>query len=184
MPSSLSVSTRLPLRQASLGDVQVRHDLDATDHSCLVGLGRTRHVVQHAVDAVADAQTLGRRLEVQVAGSCLERIEDQHVHQLDDRRLSSQRPDVVECAFLVIGDDLYHGAAQVHCVGHRLLRGRHDRRVDLGRRCRHQLHRALVRPAEFVDRRRIELAAGGNDQGPAVVQLQRQDGVLLQILAR
>ena len=45
------------LRLAALGDVDVAHDLEARDDAVLDALGRALHLVQHAVDAVAHAQS-------------------------------------------------------------------------------------------------------------------------------
>jgi hypothetical protein len=54
------------LRRARLGDVHLRHDLDAHRHRRPVGLVQAPDLAQHAVDAVADAQEVLLRLEVDV----------------------------------------------------------------------------------------------------------------------
>ena len=62
------------LRDAALGDVDVGHDLQAADHAGLDALGRAHHLVQHAVDAVADAQVVLGRLDVDVRRAVLHRL--------------------------------------------------------------------------------------------------------------
>ena len=62
------------LRLALLGDVHgVGHDLDARDHAVLHPLGRIHDLVEHAVDAVADAQALLEGLDVDVRRAALDR---------------------------------------------------------------------------------------------------------------
>ena len=75
------------LRQALLGDVQAGHDLDARDDDRLEALRRRDDVVEDAVDAEADRQVALERLDVDVAGAVLDRLEEQRVDQPDDRRL-------------------------------------------------------------------------------------------------
>ncbi len=81
------------LRQALLGDVELGHDLEARDHGALQRLDvlRHRHLVQHAVDAVADAQVVLHGLDVDVRRALVERFADDLVHELDDARLPHRR---------------------------------------------------------------------------------------------
>ena len=74
------------LRQPLLGDVHLRHDLDARGDGILEAQGRIHHVVQDAVDAEPDAEVLFIGLDVDVAGALFERFRQDQVHQLDDRR--------------------------------------------------------------------------------------------------
>jgi hypothetical protein len=74
MSTSLSVDADLDaavLRQAFLGDVQVAENLDARNDGRLeaLDLRRHRHFLQHAVDAVADAELVLERFEVNVRGA-------------------------------------------------------------------------------------------------------------------
>ncbi len=73
------------LRHASLGDVEIGHDLD----SGADGVGdvprRRHHLVQHAVDAVAHLELVLEGLEVDVAGLVLDRLQQHKVEQLLDR---------------------------------------------------------------------------------------------------
>ena len=74
------------LRQPLLGDVELRHDLDARDDR-VAELHRRRHdVVEDAVDAVADAQLLLVRLDVDVARALLDRRHQHDVDEPHDRR--------------------------------------------------------------------------------------------------
>ena len=59
------------MRPALLGDVQVRHDLQATDDGVAESThrGRNASINQHAVDAVADGEVLFVRLDVNIGGA-------------------------------------------------------------------------------------------------------------------
>ena len=85
------------LRQALLGDVQLRHDLDAR-RDRVAELHRRRHdVVEDAVDAEPDAELLLVRLDVDVARALLNRRHQHQVDEPDDRRLAAlplERGDV------------------------------------------------------------------------------------------
>ena len=77
------------LGQAFLGDVHARHDLDAGDQRGLVALELRRHrrLVQDAVNAVADAQLVFRRLKMDVRRAVFIRLPNDLVDELDDARL-------------------------------------------------------------------------------------------------
>src|SRR3954453_8127698 len=75
------------LRDAFLGDVELRHDLDARNDGAVVALvDRIERFVEHAVDAVLDDDFVVSRLDVNVRGAALDGVEDDGVDQLDDRR--------------------------------------------------------------------------------------------------
>ena len=74
------------LRHALLGDVELRHDLDARDDRAVEALvDRPHRRLQHAVDAVLHVHRVVLRLDVDVAGAALDRGVDRRVHQPDDR---------------------------------------------------------------------------------------------------
>ena len=54
------------LRDASFGDVELGHDLDARDDGVVEALRRARALDEGAVDAVAEARGLLHRLDVDV----------------------------------------------------------------------------------------------------------------------
>ena len=137
-------------------------------------------LAQHAVDAVADHDVLLARLDVDIAGALLDRLEHQRVDPADDRRLVVGVEDVDELlglanssvsssffALLELG-----AAAQprrrrlVDELDDRVGGGDHrlDRRVEQ--------HRDVV---EDVDRGRI----GDRDHAAVVVAAERQHPVLL-----
>ena len=70
-------------------------DLEAADDGGLQALGRALHLVQHAVNAVPDAETLVQRLEVNVRGADPEGLHDELVDQLDDRGVGIHHRAVV-----------------------------------------------------------------------------------------
>ena len=74
------------LRNAALGNVEFRHDLDARNDRRVMFLGDRRHRFgQRAVDAVLHTDFGVARFNVNIAGSPLERREDDRVDQADDR---------------------------------------------------------------------------------------------------
>src|ERR1051325_9458596 len=77
------------LGQALFGNVHSRHDLDAGNDCRLVALQLGRHwrLVQNAIDAVADAQFIFRRLEMNVRRTVLVRFPNDLVDELDDASL-------------------------------------------------------------------------------------------------
>ena len=79
------------LRHAALGDVELRHDLDARDERRLHLERRLHDLEQRAVDAVAHPDLVLERLEVDVARAPLHRVGQDAVDQLDDRRVVDLR---------------------------------------------------------------------------------------------
>ena len=74
------------LRHALLGDVELRHDLDARDDRAVVPLVDRRHRrLQHAVDPVLDVDRVVLRLDVDVARAALDGGVDRRVDEADDR---------------------------------------------------------------------------------------------------
>jgi hypothetical protein len=119
------------LRQPLLRDVELRHDLDARGDG-VAELHRRRHdVVEDAVDAVADAQFLLVRLDVDVAGALLDRRHQHHVHQLDDRRLLALPGERLGADLLEVLEHLHVGG-----VAERHLFERPGRHVERARPAR------------------------------------------------
>ena len=74
------------LGQALLGDVDAGHDLEAGDDrgpACVLGM--LSRLDADAVDAVAHADAVGHRLDVNVGGPHADGLGDDQVDQLDDR---------------------------------------------------------------------------------------------------
>ena len=97
------------LREPALGDVEVGHDLETREDRRLEPLGRRQHLVQYAIHPEPDAEDLLVRLEVDVGGALLDRVDEHHVHELDDRRFVGrllQLEDVDLGAFFAVLDDL------------------------------------------------------------------------------
>ena len=105
------------LRQPALGDVEVRHDLQTGEDRCLQPFRWRQHFVQHAVHPEPDPENLLVRLEVNVGGALLDRVDQHHVHQLHDWRFVGrllQLEDVDLGAFFTFIDDLDVGEVGLH----------------------------------------------------------------------
>src|SRR5690606_5985377 len=75
------------LRQALLGDVELRHDLDARDDERGDGALRLQYLAKHAVNAKPDDETVFERLDMDIGRIVLYGLRQDGVDQLDDRRL-------------------------------------------------------------------------------------------------
>ena len=77
--------------------------------------GRLHHLVEHAVDAEADAELLLVGLDVDVGGPLLDGVEQDQVHQLDDRRLGGAVLEVDGVEVVVAALDERHlGVVEAH----------------------------------------------------------------------
>ena len=75
------------LRDAALGDIELRHDLDAGEDGLVVLAGDGGHgLLQDTVDAVLDEERVVEGLEVDIGGAAFERGEDGGVDEADDGR--------------------------------------------------------------------------------------------------
>ena len=135
-----------------------RHDLDARDERGLVALQLRRHrrLVQDAVDAVADAQLVLRRLEMNVRRAVLEGLPDDLVDELDDAGFLVALGD-----FLVLADQQFERLV----LGHLVERFGADavvlleRLLDFDLGGQGKLHRAAGVEPHRVEHRRVERVA-------------------------
>ena len=109
-----------------------RHDLDARDQRDREVRRRRLELEQHAVDAVADLEVVLERLEVDVRRLVADRLVEDVVQQLDDRRRRGHRRLVLEVELAALagdssGDELLAAASFVLRTG-----------ILLGRTCRSQ----------------------------------------------
>src|SRR5581483_2484042 len=99
------------LGDALLGDVELGHDLDtADDRRVMAFVDRLERFVEHAVDAVLDDDFVVARFDVNVRCAALDRVEDDRVDELDDRRrfLLRDRVDRQRLfAFFILADELH-----------------------------------------------------------------------------
>ena len=160
------------LRQALLGDVQAGHDLDAADDGRLeaVDLRRQGLGLQHAVDAVADAQAAFLRLDVDVAGALVGGLDEDLVDQLDDAGLLGHLGH-----FAVVGLEAFEQfdvlVALLHQGGDGLAADaemRLDEPGDLARAGQDRLNVQAGEHVQFVEGVDVEGIAGRDDQGAVV----------------
>ena len=93
------------LRQALLRDVELRHDLDARDERVAQAERRVHHVVEHAVDAEADAHLLLVRLDVNVGRAALEGVDQEDVDETHDGRVLAHARQIREVDLVVVVND-------------------------------------------------------------------------------
>ncbi len=107
------------LGQALLGDIELRHDLDAGDERRAQPGRGLQDLAQDAVDAETDHQAALEGLDVDVRGLLLDRLRQQGVDQADDRGVVLGLHQVLRLRKLV------GHAVQVHVVADALhgLRG-------------------------------------------------------------
>ncbi len=174
------------LRQAPLADVHRAHDLDAAGDGAQQVLGDFQRFVQAAVDAVADPHAAFGRLDVDVAGPLLHRVEDDVVHQADHRRLAG---DLLHVADVLDGllDQRHVGRFRVFddVVDHEDLgvRQRGDHPPDVFRAGGDDLH-LLVRRARGSRRSGTGSTARRRRSSARRGPEQRQHEVLLDVLPR
>src|SRR5262249_54181979 len=165
------------LRQATLRDVELRHDLDARHDRGGQAARRRLDVVQHAVDAVADLELVLERLDVDVGGTLLDGPVDDEVDHADDRRLAGQIAQVID-VLLVVGEELEVAlsaiTAAVPALARALAVGALERlqHVALARQARLDLE-----PGRHLQAlQRVVVARVGHGDGQGAVLLgQRQD---------
>src|SRR5260370_26820663 len=85
----------------TLRDVQLRHDLDAGGDRRLQPPGRRFLIVEQPVDAIADAQTVLERFDVDVRGLGGQRAIDEQIDQTDHRGLEGRVAEVIDILTLV-----------------------------------------------------------------------------------
>ena len=107
---------------------------------------RLHHLVEHAVDAVADAEVLLVGLDVDVGGALLDGVEQDEVDELDDRRVVGGLREVVDVlvlrllgeldvAVVEVADDLVERGALGRVVALDRLADGHLARRPRARRC-------------------------------------------------
>src|SRR5690606_36481646 len=164
------------LRQASLGDVELAHDLDAAyDRRGQIDR-RAFAIDQHAIDAVTYLQAVHEWLDVDVGRTQLDRALDHEVYQADDRRLGGQDAqvlDIVEVAAFALGGlhDRTHRAAA-------LPEPALDQLVDFRAQRNMRAHLAAGRQPHRVEHVRI-VGIGGQDVDRLVAFGHGTDGELL-----
>ena len=84
------------LRHEPLGDVHVRHDLDAGNQRRMKLLGGRRFLLQQPVHPVAQLQRFLKRQQMNIARPLAQRRGNDQVDQVDDRRLVGHHLDVVQ----------------------------------------------------------------------------------------
>ena len=176
------------LRQALLGDVEARHDLDARGDRRLKTLGRRDHVVQHAVDAEAHQQFALERLDVDVACAVLDRLREQPIDQLDDRRGVVGIEQIERFLGQLVGD---HVEPILFEIDHQVLRGRGgglivravDRLIENFERHDHRMYRHPEQHAQVVERLVVG-RVGDRDGHAKAVAAERQDAIFLGVIDR
>ena len=109
------------LWQSPFGDVEAAHDFEARSQSQLQLLGRRGGVYQHAVNAITQAHCSFEWLQMHVAGTVFNGLNDDEVGEFDDGRFFAGGSELVEVHILAGFLDGFHGVG-VH-AGFKLLFG-------------------------------------------------------------
>ena len=136
------------LGDPALGDVDVRHDLQAADEAGLDVLRRAHDLRQHAVDPVTDANVALHRLDVDVRGPVGDRLADEEVHHLDDRALLDRRRRPLHLGQVVLDRDRGLRRHRLHGLVEAAVLA--DGGVDVARRRDDRLHLAAGQPEPAV----------------------------------
>ncbi len=174
------------LRQAPLGDVQLRHDLEPRRDRVAQLHRRLHHLVEHAVDAVADAEFLLVRLDVDVRRVALDGVGEDQVHELDDRRVLGLARQLADVDVVLVLDQLEVFDVEVrHHVRERggLVVVLVDRGLDRLFRGDDDLDVVPGEELDVVDREDVRRIGGGEDQRGAGA-VHRNHGVLDRHLFR
>src|SRR5690606_6352309 len=100
------------LRQALLGDVELRHDLDPGDQRCVQLAPRPHHVAQGAVDPEADQRIPFERLDMDVGRAIATRLCEQRVDHPDDRGVVLRLEEILDLG------DVLHQPREVQVARH------------------------------------------------------------------
>ena len=169
------------LRQAFLGDIEPRHNLEPANDGSLkaVDLRRQRLCLQHAVDAIPNVQGAFAGLDVNVAGPFIGRLHEHFIDELDDRGLLShfgqlavvslgvlQQLDAVPIALANHGGDGFAADAEMGL----------DEASDLLGAGEHRSYLQAGQGLQLVEGVNVKWIAGGDDQR-AVFPRQRHEVV-------
>ena len=174
------------LRQPPLGDVQLGHDLEPRDDRVAQLHRRLHHFVEHAVDAVADAELLLVGLDVDVRRVALDGVGEDQVHELDDRGVLGFARQLADVDVVFVLDQLEIFDVEVrHHVGEgrRLVVVLVDRGLDRDFRRDDDLDVVAGEELDVVDREDVRGVGGGEDQRGAGA-VDRNHGVLERHLLR
>jgi hypothetical protein len=166
------------LRLAFLGDIQIRHDLEAAGDRVAESVDRCWHarLAQDAVDAIANVEEVLVGLDVDVGCPLANGFEEQVVHQLDDAGFLGG----VEFLRLAIGDAEFRGLVRGQLVervaGHAVVGP--DELANVALVSEHQLDRHPGEQPELVEGGQFERVAG-RDTERAVLAADR-DALLLE----
>ncbi len=108
------------LRNAALGDVHLRHDLETGDERGLDVLRQLHGLVEHAVHAVAHAHMPAVRLQVDIGGAFVDGLQDHRIgHAHDGSLLGHRHRRLVILGNLSAGARLGHVLADLgHEIAH------------------------------------------------------------------
>src|ERR1041385_1504944 len=167
------------LGHAALGDVQLAHDFYARNDGGVVLLGHGLHGrLQHAIDAVLHHHGIALGLNVDIAGTLLQRGKNRGVHQADDRadvgfsRAGDAVNSNVFAGALVIADDVQHKAFAGFLQHALRLLSLFQNVADLGQRGHLGPDAPVQQQADFIDHHQLA-GIGNGDRQRAVILLQR-----------
>ena len=174
------------LRLAALGDVELREHLQAGRHARRHPLRDPLHLLEDAVDAEAHDERVLLRLEVDVGGAVLGRLEDDGVDEPHERRVGDAVVDLEIVGLLFLRDpkllvDLLEDGPRAE----RLRGARHPAQLqhDVLARGDAEVERVAGREPELVDSVQVA-GVGDGDPQRAVLERVRDRGDALEHVQR
>jgi hypothetical protein len=169
------------LRHAPLGDVELRENLDTRRERGFHLERRAHDLEQRTVHPVAHSDFVLERLDVDVAGAPLHRVDQETVDQLDDRRVFDLR--LGDRLLFLLLDDLDVFAGGLHVLEERLQLLLAVGVVLLDQRAEGVFareHREQVEPGDELEVfQQAEIGGiGHGDREGASLALERQDDAL------
>ena len=165
------------MRHSPLGDVELRHDLDARRQSRSQRRGHQAVLLEKTVNSVPDRDCIAAGLDMDVGRTALDRARYDLVDQPDDGCLIGNVPqpfDIIVAAFLTDGCKGFPDVGMRFPTG--VLVKRAQRAFDLRRRDHRKINLDLKHVADRLCRF-IDKGIGSRDHNTAAIKRNRQQPV-------
>ena len=163
-----------------LGNHHARLNLESRNDGRLQPFRRRTHFLHHPVNAVAQAETLGQRFQMNIRRAQLERVHDDLVDQPDQRRIHFHiRPLICQPAEIHLGHRHFLDDILERTLGNRLFLATvilAERRLDVRLRRHAQFD---FRPQKMVEGiNRVQVGGIRNGHGNLLVGLEKGNNAI------